>query len=101
VIHAIIALAIMAVLLFVPQPYASAAAATLHFLGREIAQAEYRWIEANGGLRAGMEWWRGCVIADWPGHSLSGVLAPALVTFGLAFLIERYALMALLAALLG
>lgn len=29
-----------------------------YFLGREIAQAEYRWIETYGlGLRANMPWW--------------------------------------------
>lgn len=29
-----------------------------YFIGREIAQAEYRWIETYGfGLRANMPWW--------------------------------------------
>ena len=32
--------------------------ASAYFLGREIAQAEYRWIEHfGGGLRANMPWW--------------------------------------------
>lgn len=32
--------------------------ASAYFVGREIAQAEYRWIEIHGGgLRANMPWW--------------------------------------------
>ena len=36
-------------------------------LSREIAQAEYRWIEQFGhGLRANMPWWGGLDPAVWP-----------------------------------
>ncbi len=35
-----------------------AALASAYFVGREIAQAEYRWIEMFGdGRRANMPWW--------------------------------------------
>lgn len=35
-----------------------AAVASAYFVGREIAQAEYRWIEYYGeGLRSNMPWW--------------------------------------------
>jgi len=38
--------------------WAGAALASAYFVGREVAQAEYRWIESYGhGLRANMPWW--------------------------------------------
>lgn len=37
--------------------WAGAALPSAYFLGREVAQAEYRWIESFGdGLRANMPW---------------------------------------------
>ena len=47
------------------------------FIGREHAQAEYRWIEhLGGGLRANMPWWGGFDPKVWDRHSLIGFLAP-------------------------
>ncbi len=38
--------------------WAGAGVASAYFLGRELAQAEYRWIEYLGhGLRTNMPWW--------------------------------------------
>lgn len=38
--------------------WAGAGLASAYFIGREFAQAEYRWIEHFGhGLRANMPWW--------------------------------------------
>jgi hypothetical protein len=38
--------------------WAGAALASAYFIGRELAQAEYRWIERFGeGLRTNMPWW--------------------------------------------
>jgi len=38
--------------------WAGAAFGAAFFMGREIAQAEYRWINTVGrGLRANMPWW--------------------------------------------
>lgn len=38
--------------------WAGAAGASAYFMGREFAQAEYRWIEHFGHhLRANMPWW--------------------------------------------
>lgn len=57
--------------------WAGAALASGYFLGREIAQAEYRWIEEFGqGVRAAMPWqavfdqrvWHNAdQVADWLG----------------------------------
>ena len=44
-----------------------AALSSAYFVGREIAQAEYRWIERfGGGLRANMPWWGPLDIRVWP-----------------------------------
>lgn len=63
-----------------------------YFIGREIAQAEYRWIEQfGGGLRANLPWWgaadprvwqRADQIADW--------LGPLVATATIAIIVERY-----------
>ena len=43
-----------------------AALASAYFLGREIAQAEYRWIELyGGGLRSNMPWWGPLDLRVW------------------------------------
>jgi ATP:corrinoid adenosyltransferase len=56
--HALIAAAIQTVVgLLTRQWCAGGALASCYFIGREVAQAEYRWIEAfGGGLRANMPW---------------------------------------------
>lgn len=46
--------------------WAGAALASAYFLGREVAQAEYRWIELYGhGLRANMPWWAPFDLRVW------------------------------------
>jgi len=47
--------------------WAGAALGSAYFLGREVAQAEYRWIEEFGqGLRANMPWWGPFDLRVWP-----------------------------------
>ena len=55
-LHTLMALALtLAAGLVLGAWWTGAAAASAYFLGREIAQAEYRWIERHGaGLRANM-----------------------------------------------
>lgn len=57
--HAIIALAVqITVGLTTRNWWAGGLAACCYFIGRELAQAEYRWIEQFGaGLRANAPWW--------------------------------------------
>lgn len=55
---------------------AGAAFACCYFFGREVAQAEYRWIAANGGLRAKMPWYQGLAIHKWTLGSVLDVVAP-------------------------
>lgn len=41
-----------------------------YFIGREIAQAEYRWINTYGkGLRSNMSWWNSLSPKVWDVHS--------------------------------
>lgn len=47
--------------------WAGAALASGYFIGRELAQAEYRWIEQFGqGLRANLPWWAVFDLRVWP-----------------------------------
>lgn len=57
--HPLIALAVQALIgLLACNWWVGAAFGAAFFIGREIAQAEYRWIETYGqGLRANMPWW--------------------------------------------
>lgn len=52
---------------------------------REVTQAEYRWIEANGGLRAAMPGYEGLLVWKWNRHSLLETLAPVLGMAVVAF----------------
>jgi hypothetical protein len=73
--------------------WAGGAMASTYFVGREVAQAEYRWIEQFGtGLRADMPWhavfdprvWQNAdQIADWIG--------PVIVTLMIAWLMRSRA----------
>jgi hypothetical protein len=51
------------------------------YLGREITQAEYRWISAFGeGRRANMPWWGGLDIQVWNTKSAADALSPAIAS---------------------
>jgi hypothetical protein len=59
--------------------WTGAAAGGALFLGREIAQAEYRWIERFGsGQRANLRWWGGFDARVWDRHSIAGWIIPML-----------------------
>ena len=46
--------------------WSGAALASGYFVGREIAQAEYRWIETYGhGLRENLPWWGWAALRVW------------------------------------
>ena len=54
------------------------------YLGREITQAEYRWISALGqGRRANMPWWGGFDPQIWNLKSIGDTLGPALASLAL------------------
>ena len=90
--HAVLALAVQALLrLLTGSWWISAAAASAYFLGREAAQAEYRWIETFGaGLRANMPWWGPFDLRVWPKlDQWADWIAPLLATHTLAYAMHR------------
>jgi hypothetical protein len=52
------------------------------FFGREVAQAEYKWIEKNGGLRAKMPNFEGLKIHKWSLDAILDVLVPLVAMVG-------------------
>lgn len=67
-----------------------ATAASAYFISRELAQAEYRWIEAYGmGLRANLPWWGRFDLTVWtkPDQWIDWA-GPTFVTFLLAILLS-------------
>lgn len=89
--HAIIALAMQVVIgMLSSNWWAGAAFGAAFFIGREITQAEYRWISAYGkGQRANMPEWGGLDPRVW-NHLDSWLdwIVPAIATAGFAVLIH-------------
>ena len=52
------------------------------YAGREIAQAEYRYIEAHGGKREECPWWMGFAPSAWTAKGLLDFLLPLAVASG-------------------
>jgi len=83
-IHAAIALILQAIIGFTTgQWLLGGAAGAALYMGREHAQAEYRWIEAYGlHRRANMPWWGGFDPRVWNVKSLTDWALP-LVAVGM------------------
>lgn len=68
---------------------AGAAFGAALMIGREHAQAEYRWIDTLGhGRRDLLPWYGGFYIAAWNWSSLFDWLVPAVVVAGLAVVVS-------------
>jgi hypothetical protein len=89
--HALVALVIQALIgITIGRWWVGAALTSGYFIGREVAQAEYRWIEQFGrGLRANMPWdavfdprvWQTAdQTADWLGPVLATLVAAWLMS---------------------
>lgn len=90
--HALAALAIQAVIgLATRNWWAGAALASGYFMGRELAQAEYRWIEQFGqGLRANLPWWGVLDLRVWPKpDQWADLIGPIAATTAVATIIAR------------
>jgi hypothetical protein len=87
-IHVAVALAIQ-LLLWPFGLWIGAAAAAAFFIGREIAQAEYRNIEHfYGGKRANMPWYGGFQKQAWTAKGLLDWILPMALTIAIAFAVE-------------
>ena len=58
----------------------------MFYLGREIAQAEYRYIEAHGRKRVNCPWWCGFMPEAWTLKGLLDWILPLGVSLGAAVL---------------
>ena len=90
--HAVMALVLQAMIgLAFGNWWAGAAVASAYFLGREAAQAEYRWIERFGeGRRANLPWWGVFDLRVWPKpDQWIDWLGPVLATVALAWAMHR------------
>jgi TRAP-type mannitol/chloroaromatic compound transport system permease large subunit len=83
-LHAIAVLIAMIVGYLIGYPILFTLCAVWFFIGREIAQAEYRWIEHYGnGKRANMKWYAILEPRSWNVHSwFWNLLLPILVLLG-------------------
>ena len=50
-----------------------------YYFGREMAQAEYRYIEAHGGKRANCPWYCGLLPESWTAKSVVDCVLPLVV----------------------
>ena len=85
--HAVMALVAQALIgILTGNWWAGAALGSAYFIGREVAQAEYRWIEHYGeGRRANMPWWGPFDQRVWPKlDQWLDWIAPLAVTTALA-----------------
>lgn len=75
-IHALITLVFCAACLFLGLPWPLFFWPAAFYLGREVAQSEYRYIEAHGGKRENCPWWCGLAPSAWTLKSLLDFLLP-------------------------
>ena len=90
--HALAALAIQAAVgLATRNWWAGAALASGYFVGRELAQAEYRWIEQFGqGLRVNLPWWGVFDLRIWPkADQWTDLIGPIAATAAVAAIVPR------------
>jgi hypothetical protein len=90
--HIIPALLIeLAICLLLRSLAAGAAAASVWSISREIAQAEYRWIEQfGGGHRVNMPWWGGLDFRVWlKADPWLDWIVPSLLAIAIAVALKR------------
>jgi len=90
--HALVALAVqVAVGLATRNWWAGGVLACGYFIGRELAQAEYRWIEQFGaGLRANAPWWAAFDARVWTrADQFADVIGPILATGTLGLVMQH------------
>lgn len=88
-IHAALALLVQAAIgLLTGNWWAGAAFGVGLYIGREHAQAEYRWIERYGfGVRANMPWHGGFQGRVWTIKSVVDAIAPAAAVIFVAYFV--------------
>lgn len=90
--HAIVAAVVQTIIgTLTGKWWAGGALLSSYFIGRELAQAEYRWIEQFGtGLRADMPWHAAFDPRVWESaDQIADCLGPVVVTTAIALLATR------------
>lgn len=82
-IHGVITLLVCAMLWATPLPWPAMLLPAAGYIGREVAQAEYRYIEDHGGERKKAPWYCGFMPKAWTAKGLADCLVPLVV--GIAF----------------
>lgn len=78
--HALIAFIIAILLVIVHAPMTAYLFVPAFYIGREIAQAEYRYIESHGGCRAACPKFCGFYVSAWTLKSLTDWLLPLMLS---------------------
>ena len=79
-IHAAITLVFCVIILSFKLPVGLVLIPVAFYIGREHAQAEYRYIEAHGRKRANCPWWCGFMPEAWTMKGVMDFLLPIIVT---------------------
>lgn len=78
-IHALITFIICIVIFLIKLPFILFFFPVMFYVGREHAQAEYRYIASHGGKRANCPSWCGFLPSAWTRKGLSDFLFPLIV----------------------
>ncbi len=78
-IHAAITLVFCVIILSFKLPVGLVLIPVAFYIGREHAQAEYRYIEAHGRKRANCPWWCGFMPEAWTMKGIMDFLLPIIV----------------------
>lgn len=89
--HAITVIIAAMIGFLVGYPFFASLLATSFFIGRELTQAEYKWIERYGnGRRANMPWWGALDHRVWDFHSWFWNLTLPILVTAIIFIIRIY-----------
>ena len=78
-IHGAIALVTCVIIVFLGLGWEACFWSASFYFGRELAQSEYRYIQAHGGKRADVPWYCGLIPSAWTAKSVLDCLLPWVV----------------------
>lgn len=83
--HGLVAL-LLTILTFytLGDPWLGALSASGFYFGREVSQAEYKWLYDYREVRANMTWWQGFDVRRWSQDALADFLMPVVASFAAA-----------------
>lgn len=78
-IHALLSLVTCGICLLIGLPWPVMLWPAAYYFGREMSQAEYRYIQSHGGKRANCPWYCGFFSSAWTAKSVIDCLLPWVV----------------------